>query len=32
MIKTVENLEKRFGHLQVLKGITNEIRRGKWSV
>ncbi len=28
MIK-VENLEKRFGHLQVLKGITNEIREGE---
>ncbi|HEY8391409.1 MAG TPA: amino acid ABC transporter ATP-binding protein [Capillibacterium sp.] len=28
MIK-VENLTKRFGHLQVLKGITNEIREGE---
>lgn len=28
MIK-VESLTKRFGHLQVLKGITNEIREGE---
>ncbi|NLY91449.1 MAG: amino acid ABC transporter ATP-binding protein [Firmicutes bacterium] len=28
MIK-VENLEKRFGHLEVLKGITNEVREGE---